>query len=279
MDIVVNGSGWAPNQTYPLTVTGPNLNGQVEGQTAITNADGVISSTVPFGDGFDATDIAATTSDPPTPGTYSITMDGVTGSYTYAPPEAITVWSIDYPNFCPVGSTTCTFPIQFIATGFTPDTTYPETTTWNGTIINQTSITTNDTGSVPLLNVGTTTPPGSAGTATVTFGGATASLTIVQSAPTPTTTIAGGATIAPGTGETITVTPTNPPASDASSAVTFTVTGVGGFTGCGTIGAATASGTTPYPATSTYTAGGTSGFCTIAATEGGVSGSLTVDQT
>jgi hypothetical protein len=173
VDIVLNGSGWPADQTYPLTISGPNLNG-ASGQTATTNGDGVISSTSPGGDGFDATD-TATTSDPPTPGVYSITMDGVTGTYTYAPPEAITVWSIDYPNVCAVGDTTCTFPIQFIASGFPPDTTLPETTTWNGTVINHTTMTTNDTGSIPLVNVGTTTPAGSSGTATVTFGGSSAS--------------------------------------------------------------------------------------------------------
>jgi hypothetical protein len=179
-DIVINGTGWAPNQTYPLTVTGPNLNGAVDGQTATTNGDGVISSTNPSGDGFDATDIAASTSDPPTPGTYSGTMGGVTGSYTYAPPEAITVWSIDNPNLCAVGDTTCTFPIQFMATGFQPDTTLPETTTWNGAVINSTTLTTDDTGSISLVDVGTTTPAGSSGTATVTFDGVSASEVLGQ---------------------------------------------------------------------------------------------------
>jgi hypothetical protein len=126
--------------------------------------------------------------------------------------------------------------------------------------------------------------PATAGTCTITAqeadSAATTSLSIVQTAPVTTVAVTGGTSIGPGTTETITVTPTNPPTSDASSAVTFTVAGVGGFAGCGAAPAtATASATTPYPATSPYTAGGTSGFCTITATEGGVSGSLTVDQT
>jgi hypothetical protein len=56
------------------------------------------------------------------------------------------------------------------------------------------------------------------------------------------------------------------------------VTGVNGFSFCGTIPSGTASTTSPYVATSTYTAGSGVGFCTITATEGGVSGSVTVDQ-
>jgi hypothetical protein len=110
--------------------------------------------------------------------------------------------------------------------------------------------------------------------------GSSAALTINQSAPAATTTIAGGASIAPGTGETITVSTTNAPTTDASSAITFTVTGVSGFSGCGTIPATTGAAISPYGGTSTYTAGGSSGFCTITATEGGVTSTpLTVDQT
>jgi hypothetical protein len=117
-------------------------------------------------------------------------------------------------------------------------------------------------------------------TATEADSGASTSLTIVQAAPAATTTIAGAATVAPGTGETITVSTTNAPTTDASSPITFAVAGVGGFTGCGTIPAATGAATSPYGGTSTYTAGGTSGFCTITATEGGVSSTpLTVQQT
>jgi hypothetical protein len=58
------------------------------------------------------------------------------------------------------------------------------------------------------------------------------------------------------------------------------VAGVGGFTGCGTIPATTGAATSPYGGTSTYTAGGVSGFCTITATEGGVTSSaVTIQQT
>jgi hypothetical protein len=49
------------------------------------------------------------------------------------------------------------------------------------------------------------------------------------------------------------------------------VTPVGGFTGCGAAPATvTASATSPYGGTSTYTAGLGAGFCDITATEGGV---------
>jgi hypothetical protein len=107
--------------------------------------------------------------------------------------------------------------------------------------------------------------------------GASASVAINQTAIATTIALTGGATLAPGTGETLTVTPSSPPASDASSAITFTVTG---SAGCGTVPAATASGTTPYGGTSTYTAGVASGFCNVTATEGGVtSNTLQIDQT
>ena len=185
--IAVNGSGWAPNRTYDLTIKGPNLNGITTGSTATTNSQGVISSA--SGDNGTAcyvciTTTNASTSDPPTPGLYSITMDGVTGSLDYAPPKTITLWSIDYPvNPCNAGGV-CDFPIQMIATGYPPDTRFPVSVTWNGTVINNEFLTTDDTGSVSLALVATT-PASTGGTATVTFGGVSASETLgtVQTAP------------------------------------------------------------------------------------------------
>jgi hypothetical protein len=129
------------------------------------------------------------------------------------------------------------------------------------------------------------TAPATPGTCTITAteadSGASTSLSIVQTAPAATTTIAAGsATVAPGTNDLMTVSTTNAPTTDASSAITFTVAGVGGFTGCGTIPATTGAATSPYGGTSPYTAGGTSGFCTITATEGGVTSTpVTIQQT
>jgi hypothetical protein len=107
--------------------------------------------------------------------------------------------------------------------------------------------------------------------------GASTSVVINQTAIATTIGLTGGATLAPGVSETLTVTPSNPPATDASAPITFTVTG---SAGCGTIPATTGSGTTPYGGTSTYTAGVASGFCNVTATEGGVtSNTLQIDQT
>jgi hypothetical protein len=270
--LVVNGTGWAPNTTYPLTISGPNMTGTT-GNTATTDASGTITSSSP-GDLVGlvaATGTNASTSGPPTPGIYTITMGGVTGTWYWNPPEAVAVWAYDPPE------------IHMDATGYQPDTTYAETTTYNGAVINSTNFTTDDTGSVNDLNAGLI-PTGTSGTIEVNFGGATSSFVVTAPPPTstPTTTVAvtGSASIAPGTSETITVTSANAPTSDASSPITFTVTGVGGFNGCGTIPATTAAASSPYGGTSTYTAGATSGFCTITAAEGGVSSnSLIVDQT
>jgi hypothetical protein len=107
--------------------------------------------------------------------------------------------------------------------------------------------------------------------------GASTSVAINQTAIATSIALTGGATLAPGTSETLTVTPSSPPASDAGAAITFTVTG---SAGCGTVPATTGAGTTPYGGTSTYTAGVASGFCNVTATEGGVtSNTLQIDQT
>jgi hypothetical protein len=107
--------------------------------------------------------------------------------------------------------------------------------------------------------------------------GASASVVINQTALPTTIALTGGATLAPGISETLTVTPSNPPTTDAGAAITFTVTG---SAGCGTVPATTGAGSTPYGGTSTYTAGASSGFCNVTATEGGVtSNTLQIDQT
>ena len=108
-----------------------------------------------------------------------------------------------------------------------------------------------------------------------------ATLSIVQTAPAVTVTIATGpTTLAAGTTGTYTTTTANAPTSFASSPITFTVTGVSGFTGCGAAPATvTSAAAPPYGGTFTYTAGTATGFCNITATQGGVTSSpYTVGQ-
>ena len=158
--VTINGSGWAPDKTYPLTITGPNLTGNT-GQTETTNSDGdIYISQDDSGGGF-VNQTNAMTSAPPTAGTYTVTMDGVTASYTYVePPEAVNVFVFNFPS------------IQIVATGFAPDANYPITTTLNGAVIYTNNLTTDETGSIDLTD-GTAgnIPFGVTGTITVTFGG------------------------------------------------------------------------------------------------------------
>ena len=87
--------------------------------------------------------------------------------------------------------------------------------------------------------------------------------------------------VAPGGTVDVTVLAGSPSSTDVGGAVTFTVTPVNGFTGCGAAPAATTLAATDY-AYATYTAGTGAGFCTITATlADGTSGSTTpaVDQT
>jgi adhesin/invasin len=109
-------------------------------------------------------------------------------------------------------------------------------------------------------------------------GAKSTGVAIVQTAPTASVTATPAtSTLAPGTGETITVTTANAPTSDASSPITFNVTG---SASCGTIPATTAAATAPYGGTSTFTAGTSTGVCSVTATEGGVtSAPISIDQT
>ena len=171
--VVVNGAGWAASQTYNLTITGPGLT-DTAGNTATTDATGAISSTN-GSQGFDNETNAQTTA-PPVPGTYTVTMGGVTASYLYveAPPE-IDLFVLQDAS-CTTASTTCIYNIKMYATGFPLDTTLPLTVDWDGSIINTTAMTTDDTGTIPLVIVGQTPAlpvPDPTGTATVTFGGVT----------------------------------------------------------------------------------------------------------
>jgi hypothetical protein len=155
-----------------LTITGPNLSDNT-GQTAQTDGSGVIQTTNDNGGLPGQTD--AVSSVPPTPGTYSVTMGGVTASYTYDPPPSVNVYLFAQPG-CTDTATTCTYNIEYFAVGFPPDETLPLQVRWNANVVSQTFMTTDDTGSIWLVNVGTTGPlPFSdpTGTAAVTFGGVT----------------------------------------------------------------------------------------------------------
>ena len=170
--VTIHGSDWPTNETYPLTITGPNLSDNT-GLTAQTDGSGVIQTTNDNGGLPGQTN--AVSSVPPTPGTYRVTMGGVTASYTYNPPASVNVYLFAQPG-CTNSATTCTYNIEFFAVGFPPDETLPLQVMWNTTVISQTFLTTDDTGSIWLVNVGTTGPlPFAAptGTATVTLGGVT----------------------------------------------------------------------------------------------------------
>ena len=170
--VTISGSDWPANETYPLTITGPNLSDNT-GQTAQTDGNGVIQTTNDNGGLPGQTN--ASSSVPPTPGTYSVTMGGVTASYTYDPPASINVYLFSGPA-CTDTATTCTYNIEFFGVGFPSDETLPLQVMWDSTVIGQSFMTTDDTGSIWLVNVGTTGPLPFAdpmGTATVTLGGVT----------------------------------------------------------------------------------------------------------
>jgi hypothetical protein len=99
----------------------------------------------------------------------------VTASYAYDPAASVHVYLFAQPG-CTESATTCTYNIEFFAVGFPPDETLPLQVKWNTNVISQTTMTTDDTGSIWLVNVGTTGPLPFAdptGTATVALGGAT----------------------------------------------------------------------------------------------------------
>jgi hypothetical protein len=175
--VTINGSGWTPNKTYDLTITGPNLTGN-SGQTTQTDSDGDIYISQATSGGGLPEQTNAVTSLPPTPGTYSVTMGGVTASYTYDPPATVSVWLFGGPD-CTGATGICSFNIEFLATGFPPDDTLPVSVMWNGNVVNQTIMTTDDTGSIWLVDGGATPvlpyEDGNlpAGTATVTVGNVT----------------------------------------------------------------------------------------------------------
>jgi len=181
--ITVSGSGWSPSTTYDLTIAGPGITGAA-GNTATTDATGAISGTN-NGWGFLPGQTNAVTTSPPTPGTYTVTMGGLTASYVYDPPEVVQIFLLDTPG-CTATSTACAYNIEFVASGFPPDDSLPVSATWNGTAAGfGTTMTTDATGSISLVSAGTTTPVpvGSpSGTATVTVGGVTGTYTVSSGA-------------------------------------------------------------------------------------------------
>jgi hypothetical protein len=151
--VTISGSGWVPNQTYDLSVAGPNLSDITE--TVTTDNEGDID----FGPnpiwGAPPTGTVAETSSPPTPGTYSVSMGGVTASYAYDPAPAIDVGMIATSGCV---TDVCSFNVDFLATGFPIDQTLPVTVTWDGNVIGQSMTATDDTGSIWATS-GYTTPP------------------------------------------------------------------------------------------------------------------------
>ena len=180
--VTISGSGWVPNQTYDLSVAGPNLT-DTTAQTVTTDNEGDIDTGPNPVWGAPPLGTVAETSSPPTPGTYKVTMGGVTASYTYDPAPTIDVFLVATSS-CATDPCSSPFNVEFIAAGFPIDQTVPVTVTWDGNVLGQSMTTTDDTGSIWETS-GYTTPPepylaivgAPQGTVSVTVGG----LTITES--------------------------------------------------------------------------------------------------
>jgi hypothetical protein len=77
--VTISASGWVPDHTYDLSVAGPNLS-DITAQTVTTDDEGDIDIGPNPIWGAPPTGTVAETSSPPTPGTYSVSMGGVTAS-------------------------------------------------------------------------------------------------------------------------------------------------------------------------------------------------------
>jgi hypothetical protein len=247
--------------TVPTATTGPATVTDVYTATANTNICPIVVHDTLGG----STTVLVDQTGSPTPATGSLTVTAPTTN-----PDSVTTGSAAFPVTVLAkdssGTTIATDQIYFSTSGVCGSNVAVQTATTAGS------------------DTYTYTPAATAGSCTVSaqdaITGAKTSTVITQVSPTPTVVLSGAASAAPGTNDTITATPSNLPSSDAGTPITFTVAGVSGFTGCGTIPTATAASSTPYGGSSVYTAGLTSGFCTITATEGGVvSNTFTVDQT
>jgi len=154
--VTISGSGWVPNHTYDLSVAGPNLS-DITVQTVTTDNEGDIDIGADPSWGAPPTGTVAETSSPPTPGTYSVSMGGVTASYTYDPAPNVDV-SMIATSSCATAPCSSPFNVDFLATGFPIDQTLPVTVTWDGNLIGQSMTATDDTGSIWVTS-GYTTPP------------------------------------------------------------------------------------------------------------------------
>lgn len=208
-----------------------------------------------------------------TPGAYTASQtDGTAATYTATVEDS-------------TGTVIANDPISFAVTP-------PAAGTTCGTV-SPAETTTSSSGTASFTYTAATgTSPATSCVITATEADTTAhsTLTVTQSAPAPTVTVTPASTTVPvGTTDAINVSVSNVSTTSNGNAVTFTVTPISPQTtaGCGAAPAATTlavpSGSTTGTASSTYTAGGNTGFCTITATvtpTGGtaVSGSTTVDQ-
>ena len=113
--IDVNGTGWSPKTTYNLTITGPGITGAA-GNTATTDATGTITSTSADDfSGFSEVATLASTTAPPTPGTYSVTMGGVTASTSYTEGQITVAALVVPPASCTAASSPCPYDVDFLA--------------------------------------------------------------------------------------------------------------------------------------------------------------------
>jgi hypothetical protein len=153
--VTISASGWVPDQTYDLSVTGPNLS-DITAQTVTTDDEGDIDIGPNPIWGAPPTGTVAETSSPPTPGTYSVSMGGVTASYTYDPAPTIDVY-MNATSSCASDPCSSPFDVDFLAEGFPIDQTLPVTVTWDGNLVGQSMTATDDTGSIWVTS-GYTTP-------------------------------------------------------------------------------------------------------------------------
>jgi hypothetical protein len=153
--VTISASGWVPDHTYDLSVAEPNLSDSTA-QTVTTDDEGDIDIGPNPIWGAPPTGTVAETSSPPTPGTYSVSMGGVTASYTYDPAPTIEVY-MNATSSCAADPCSSPFDVDFLAAGFPIDQTLPVTVTWDGNLVGQSMTATDDTGSIWVTS-GYTTP-------------------------------------------------------------------------------------------------------------------------
>jgi hypothetical protein len=175
LNVVFTASGFAPNTSYPVTVSGPGATTSEGSVTTVTtDANGDVVGDL--GDYFTgSTTIVGTTNLPALSGTYTVTFGGVTGSYAYTAPQNVDVVLNDSAPECGApDSTGCALDIGFMATGggFPPNTRSTATAYVNGVEVGSASVTTDANGEVGWLGPGQTAPVVLGQTPTIPFMGA-----------------------------------------------------------------------------------------------------------